>query len=325
MIDIEKRGEGGFGCYRIPAIICTAAGTLIVSYECRLTPNDWDTRAVGMGRSSDGGKTWSERVLLGSHDSLAVNNPVLCAMRDGGIIFLYQLNYERTFVRRSFDDGLTFSQEKEITAAFENFQPVYDFNVCAVGPGHGIELTNGRIVIPVWLASNPKRHHSPSVTASLVSDDGGATWQSGDVIAASDKLPNPNETTAVQLEDGSVMFNIRHQGKTRRRAVSVSPDGKCGFTEPAFDYDLSDPQCFGSLLGVPDKRLIAYSGCDSETARENLRIKLSLDSGSTWSSGIEVYDKAGYSDIAYSDGKIYCFFERDNLTALSVETFAIYT
>lgn len=323
MIDIEKRGEGGFGCYRIPAIICTAAGTLIVSYECRLTPDDWDTRAVGMRRSSDGGKTWSERMIPGCHDSIAVNNPVLCAMRDGCILFLYQLNYERTFVRRSFDDGLTFSQEKEITAAFEDFRPAYDFNVCAVGPGHGIELKNGRIVIPVWLASNPKRHHSPSVTASLISDDGAVTWHAGDVIYASDILPNPNETTAAQLEDGSVMFNIRHQGKTRRRAVTVSPDGKSGFTEPAFDDELRDPQCFGSLLALPDKGLIAYSGCDSETARENLRIKLSRDSGGTWSSGIAVYDKAGYSDIAYSSGRIYCFFERDNLAALSVETFAI--
>lgn len=323
MNDIEKRGEGGFGCYRIPAVICTAAGTLIVSYECRLTPDDWDTRAVGMRRSTDNGKTWSERVTLGRHDSLAVNNPVLCAMRDGGVLFLYQLNYERTFMRRSFDDGLTFSPEKEITAAFGGFRPAYDFNVCATGPGHGIELKNGRIVVPVWLASNPLRHHSPSVTASLVSDDRGVTWQAGDVIYASDMLPNPNETTAAQLEDGSVMFNIRHQGKTRLRAVAVSPDGKGCFTEPAFDGALRDPQCFGSLLALHNKGLLAYSGCDSETARENLKIKLSRDSGKTWPAEIPVYEKAGYSDIAYSDGKIYCFFERDNLAALSVKSFAI--
>ncbi len=321
MTDIEKRGEGGFGCYRIPAVICTAAGTLIVSYECRLTPDDWDTRAVGMRRSTDNVKTWSERVIAGRHDRLAVNNPVLCAMRDGCVLLLYQLNYERTFVRRSFDDGLTFSREKEITAAFEDFRPAYDFNVCAVGPGHGIELDNGRIVLPVWLASSPQRHHSPSVTASLVSDDGGATWQGGDVIAASDTLPNPNETTAAQLEDGSVMFNIRHQGKTRRRAAAVSPDGKRNFTEPAFDDGLRDPQCFGSLLSLHDRGLLAYSGCDSETARENLKIKLSRDGGKTWAAEIPVYGKAGYSDIAYKDGRIYCFFERDGLSALSVESF----
>jgi sialidase-1 len=95
MTDIEKRGEGGFGYYRIPAIVCTAAGTLLVSYECRLTPDDWDTRAVGLRRSTDGGKTWSKRVIPGFHDSLAVNNPVLCALRDGRVIFIYQLNYER--------------------------------------------------------------------------------------------------------------------------------------------------------------------------------------------------------------------------------------
>lgn len=324
MTDIEKRGEGGYGYYRIPSIICTAAGTLLASYECRLTPNDWDTRAVGLRRSTDGGRTWSARAILGSHDSLAVNNPVLCALRNGCVLFLYQLNYERTFVRISRDDGITFSDAGEITAAFEDFRGAYDFNVCATGPGHGIELSNGRIVVPVWLASNPARHHNPSVTASLISDDGGVTWHGGDVICASVEIPDPNEASAAETGAG-IMFNIRHRGKTRRRAVSVSPDGQRGFTTTRFDESLRDPQCFGSLLALPGG-LLAYSGCDSETARENLTIKLSRDGGGTWHRSIPVYGKAGYSDIACSpDGrKIYCFFERDSLSALSFETIEIY-
>lgn len=322
MTDIEKSREGGYGCYRIPSVVCTAAGTVLLAYECRLTPNDWDTRAVGLRRSRDG-KNWSGRVLLGTHDSLAVNNPVLTALRDGSVLLLYQLDYRRTFVRRSFDEGLTFSPAMEITASFEDFRPAYDFNVCATGPGHGIELKNGRVVIPVWLASNPKREHWPSVTASLVSDDCGETWQGGDVIFASDMLPNPNETAAVQLGDGRVLFNIRHTGKTRRRAISISPDGKKGFSEPVLDEALKDPICFGSLFALDDKGLIAYSGCDSETARENLKIKLSLDDGRTWFKEIFVYDKAGYSDIAYSNGILYCFFERDHLSALTVGMFTV--
>jgi sialidase-1 len=163
------------------------------------------------------------------------------------------------------------------------------------------------------------------VTASLISDDGGTSWQGGSVIYASDEIPNPNETAAAQLDDGSVIFNIRHQGKTRRRAVSVSPDGKGNFTEPRFDDGLRDPQCFGSLLALPGKGLIAYSGCDSETARENLTVKLSRDGGRTWFADIHVYDKAGYSDIVASPGedRLYCFFERDNLSALSVETITL--
>ncbi|MDD4772163.1 MAG: sialidase family protein [Eubacteriales bacterium] len=323
MVDIEKRGEGGFDCYRIPSIVCNAAGRIVTAYECRITPNDWDTRAVGFRYSDDGGLTWSNRAIHGSHDSLAVNNPVLCALRDGSLIFIYQFNYERTFVRRSEDGGQTFSDAKEITAAFDGFRAVYNFYVCATGPGHGIELDGGRIVIPVWLANDSGRRHSPSVTASVISDDGGLTWRAGEIIPSSDTLTDPNETSAAQLQDGRIMFNIRHSGGTRRRAIAFSPDGMSGFTEPYFDDRLRDPRCFGSLLTLPGKELIACSGCDSETSRENLKIKFSRDGGKSWYTEIPVYDKAGYSDMAYLNGSIYCFFERDNLTALSVKRFAL--
>lgn len=324
-IDLTCAGRGAYPCCRIPTIVRTVAGSLLCAYECRITPNDWDTRAAALRRSTDGGHTWSEQILA-KHDTLAVNNPVLISCRDGRVIFLYQLNYLRTFVRVSCDDGLTFSAEREITAAFEDFRPQYEFNVCAVGPGHGIELTNGRLIVPVWLANNPQRHHWPSVSAVLISNDGGESWSGGEVIPASDTLPNPNETAAAQLSDGRVLFNLRHTGANHRRAVSLSANGVNGWSEPIFDEDLVDPTCFATLLALPKKNLLLYCGCADEQKRDHLTVKYtSLADPGQWTILGEISLHGGYSDIACSadENILYCFYERDNLSALTFSAWDI--
>lgn len=318
-IDIEARGAGGFGIYRIPSVVVTAKGTVLLSYECRLSLSDWDTRAVALKISRDGGKSFGERLLLAEHDSLAVNNPVLTALRDGRIIFLYQLDYLRTFIRISDDDGYTFSPPREITAVFDSFRGRFDHNVCATGPGHGVELESGRIVVPVWLAYNPQRHHNPSVTAVIASDDRGESWIGGDVIFDRPDMPSCNETCAAEMSDGRVIFNLRHHGDCHRRAISYSPDGLSDFTEPVFDNELRDPGCFASMCNIKARGFIAYCGCDDTENRENLTLRLSRDDSIKWFASQKLYDRAGYSDIAPSrDGGIYVFFERDELSALSL-------
>jgi sialidase-1 len=315
--DIVKRGDEGYGYYRIPGIIMTVAGTLIVTYECRVTLSDWDTRAVAIKRSTDGGKTWSVLQILGHAEDVAANNPVLIAGKNGTIYFLYQLDYLRTFIRISEDDGLTFSRETEITQAFEGFRGKFDFNVCAIGPGHGIELANGRLIVPVWLAYSPTRQHRPSVVSVLISDDKGKNWYAGgDIIKG--QLVNPSETTAVQLNDGSVMLNIRNENEIKRRALSFSQNGATGWSEPVFDENLPDPTCFGSLASAGSK--IFFSNCRSEKGRNNLTISEIGSDGKATGEYFKIYDNAAYSDVTASpDGrKLYCFFERDNYSALTI-------
>nr|WP_201723955.1 sialidase family protein [Rhodopirellula sp. SM50] len=64
----------------------------------------------------------------------------------------------------SDDDGVTFSEPTDITAAFEPFRKDYDWHVLATGPGHGIQLRNGRLLVPVWLstATKPPRALRPA-------------------------------------------------------------------------------------------------------------------------------------------------------------------
>ena len=73
---------------------------------------------------------------------------------------------------RSDDEGATFSTPVEITSTFEAFRKDYDWKVIATGPAHGLQLANGRLLVPVWLSLATGRNaHRPSVTATVYSDD----------------------------------------------------------------------------------------------------------------------------------------------------------
>jgi sialidase-1 len=203
--------------------------------------------------------------------------------------------------------------------------------VLATGPGHGLQLKSGRLVVPVWLSSGTGGHaHRPSVIATIYSDDGGATWQAGQIIAGpTDPLVNPSEAMAVELADGRVMLNIRSESPPNRRAVATSPDGATGWTRPVFDQQLLEPICMASLcrLSLPVEgrpgailfcnpanleRAAGAAEAGKSRDRKNLTVRLSHDEGNTWplARTIEA-GPAGYSDLAVGpDGAIYCLYER---------------
>jgi sialidase-1 len=327
MQDLFTAGAEGYAAYRIPGIIVTARGVVLAYCEARRdSASDWADIDLLLRRSTDGGATWGPRQLLAAEGTHTVNNPVAIADHDGSVHFLYCVEYARCFYRRSDDDGQSFSPPVEITPTFERFRPEYDWNVCAPGPGHGIQLRSGRLLVPVWLSTGGKAHR-PSIVSVIYSDDRGVTWQRGDVVAwNSPEAPNPSETAAVQLAAGGVLLNIRNESPRRRRLVSLSADGATGWSPPTFHEQLYEPVCMAGLLHLaprpgdpPD--VLLYSHPDSEGrasptewsgVRENLTLRLSTDGGATWPTA-RVLDPgpAGYSDLAEGpDGTISCFYER---------------
>jgi sialidase-1 len=327
--------EGPYPYYRIPGMTVTAKGTILTYFETRLGGSDWQARGVGAFRSSDNGDTWSPLKLLAeSKSETTINNPVMIAAKKGRVYFLWQEDYCRGFLQYSDDDGNTFSDPVEITEYIEQFSTKrgYRWDVFAFGPCHGIELDSGALLVPVWLANGGIRAHHPSVTSTIVSYDSGKTWEAGEIINPDvssefpEGLKDPNETCAVQLDDGSVLLNIRHEGKTHYRAISTSRDGLTGFTDPIYDMQLPDPICCGSIIKTKgpiygNQHVIAFSNCAVNPNRENnysklrvkLTLRLSLDNCRTWKYSRLLEERAGYSDIAFSnDNKwLYCFYEHD--------------
>lgn len=343
--ELFQADQDGYAIFRIPGLIVTPKGTILAYCVARRTGSDWGEIDLLLRRSADGGRTWSAPMRIadmpagakrnpvapkkaGAGDgAITLNNPVAVAGRDGGVHLLYCVEYARCFYRRSDDDGVTFGPAVEITGAFEPFRAAHDWKVLATGPGHGIELKSGRLLVPVWLSLGTGANgHGDARVATIYSDDAGKTWRAGEVLAAQENLNSPNETAAVELSDGRVLLNIRHPGKQPAfRAVSTSPTGIGEWSPVRFDEQLPEPVCMASLARLDDGRLLfSNPHVSGSRDRKNLTVKLSEDAGATWpvSRTLEPGPSA-YSDLASgSDGSIYCFFERGEKGPYERLTFA---
>jgi sialidase-1 len=262
---------------------------------------------------------------LGKFPEITINNPTFIA--DGATIHLvYCVEYMRCFYTRSEDDCKSFAPPIEITRTFEDFKPDYDWKVIATGPGHGIRQSkSGRLVVPVWLSTGEGGHaHRPSAVATIYSDDAGKTWKRGDIVVKHPELTNPSETAIVEIPDGRVLLNIRHESAPHQRAVSIGPDGATKWPKPARDAALPEPICMGSLLRVGDRILFSNPHNTGGRERRNLTIHVSDDSGKTWKHRRAIESGfSGYSDLAAdANGWVYCLYEREgglNLAKFNAE------
>jgi len=319
-----------YASMRIPALVMSKQGTLLAFTEARIgTSSDWADMDLLMRRSTDGGKTWeAPQVLAPRKKGQPTNNPTPIVGEDGTIHLLFARDYARAFYTQSKDDGLTWTEPKDITDVFDQFKSEYNWNVVAPGPGHGIQLKNGRLLAPVWLAKSattPKRVHHPSCVVTVYSDDNGITWKRGAIVAdSSDEVKNPNESMAVQLNDGRVMLMMRNPGNPHRKSISYSADGSSNWSRPVYNQDLFEIPCMASIVRVSEakegagKNRIVFVNPDSEhiekTPRRNLTAKLSYDEGKTFPVERVLNPGAsGYSDLAVgADGTIYCLYETNN-------------
>lgn len=343
--DVFPAGSNGIARYRIPGIVVTQQGTVLAYSEARKNGHsDWGEIEVHLRRSTDDGKTWGKakqiahfgtrvegnpRKKTGGEHEQTVNNPVGIVDRDTGAIeFLYCINYARCYSIRSTDDGVTWSEPTDITTTFEPFREHYDWKVIATGPGHGIQLSSGRLVVPIWLAYGKTGDHAPSAAATIYSDDHGQTWQAGDLaVPNAGDFNNPNETMVTTLSDGRVMLVSRSVSKANRKIITISSDGATDWSKPIFHDQLWEPVCMASIVSHPSQagtllfsnphRLsLDKTGREIPAGRgkrENLSIKLSRDDGKTWPVNKTLDPGASaYSDLAVlPDGTVLCLYERN--------------
>ncbi|SKC99031.1 sialidase-1 [Chitinophaga ginsengisegetis] len=333
----------GYSIMHVPALVVTKKGVLLAFAEGRAgNGQDWAEMDLLMRRSIDKGRHWEPVTVVVPHTTgVPTSNITPIVDENGTVHLLYHVDYARAYYMKSTNDGKTWSRPVDITSAFNGFSAVYNWKVLAPGPGHGIQLKNGRLVVPVWLCipnkNIPGGDHRPSCTATIYSDDHGKTWKSGAIIAntgdkiagSTDTVVNPSETVALQLADGRVMVNMRNECAPNKRLISYSPDGSSNWSTPVLDEQLFEPVCMASLLRLsgnkpnsinrilfvnPDSRDNATEirkGQKVYKPRERLAAKLSYDEGRTWPVEKVLFEKgAGYSDLAVDkDGTIYCLYE----------------
>ena len=326
--------HGKYALHRIPGIVVTKMGTVIIYCEARTsTPGnypeaggDWNQMDIYIQRSTDHGKTFGEPIYIakGAGDTLCVNNPVMIVGNDNVLHVLYYKNYSVNggglWYRRSQDDGLTWSDENEVTAAAAC---AASFNAFAFGPTHGICTSKGVLMVAVWYVPTELgleiTAHGPSRVGVFYSTDNGETWR-----MTAPAAQNTNETDIVELSDGSVMLNSRAKPY---RTVTVSKNGIDGWSQTHADVQLTDPGCCAGITrvdleGLP--RAILFANCSSTTSRECVTVKCSFDDGRTYSKCIAVSGAGvgGYVDIAVdSDGKVYVLYEENWGKIVHLSTF----
>mgnify|MGYP006279848967 CR=1 FL=1 len=311
--EVFVAGEDGYHTYRIPAVIQAANGDLLAFCEGRKeSRSDAGDIDLVMKRSTDGGATWGAMQLIYDAGPDTIGNPAPVLERASGDILLLltrnagdakehqillgQAPRRTVWLMRSPDHGATWTEPREITA--QASRP--DWRWYATGPGNGIQLEDGTIVIPC--------NHSLKVDRDtwnshvIRSTDGGATWSIGGLHDG-----RVNESAVVQLGDGRLYQNMRNYQGTARRAVSWSDDGGLSWSEDRDDPALIEPVCQASAIAFPLERAadgvaVAFSNPAHEENRERMTVRLSLDGAATWPRELLIHaGPAAYSSLVALD------------------------
>ena len=280
---------------------------------------------VVMRRSTDNGRTWEPMVVIdsgfrpnGDLVDFADPTPVFDA-QTRTVFLLYgqwpdlaetSVEYGQSseagsgnhvvWVRSSIDNGETWSDRRQVEypdEPHETSDGLY-WRQAEPGPGNGIQLRwqdkmisrNGRLVVPAKRTGSSTPDGPVTVEPFVFySDDGGRTWQVGNVTPG----PDGNEDEVVELRDGRVLLDARqNDGDFRRRHISV--DG--GITWGADNPDtIPITQVDGSMIRYSAERAghrkdrILFSAPRGRDGlnRNNITVWTSYDEGRTFTNPVQ--------------------------------------
>lgn len=315
-------GREGYPRYRIPTLITTRQGTVIAFCEGRKGGRGLTGDIDIVCKSSlDSGKTWSELRVVADEGDNTLGNP--CAVIDSrvGTIWLAltrslgvdteelivdgkSQETTRVYLTKSSDDGRTWSPLREITQAAK--RP--DWTWYGTGPGIGVELQSGRLVIPCYHTEAKSKLYRSHM---IYSDDHGESWRLGQPVGE-----NCTECQVAERRDGTLYLTARSIAGEPTRTIAVSRDGGATWEPAQRDQALYDSSCQASLLVLPshpnDGPRWLFCHPAGPDGRRNLTVRLSADEGRTWPVSLRLQPgDSQYSCLAQlPDGQIGCLYDR---------------
>lgn len=311
--------------YRIPSLVTTPKGTLLAFCEGRFSNSDSGRVDLLLKTSPDGGRTWSDSRIVAGGNGDTWGNPCPVVDRKTGRVWLIMCqNLGKDSLRsilaqtsqgtrtiwasHSDDDGKTWSEPKNITDSAKD----PEWSWCATGPGIGIQLASGRLVIPGnfnWAATRKNGNYV------IYSDDHGETWKRGEPVS-----PYMNEAQVVELSDGRLLLNSRPSGSIAKedgqkhpiynRVFSWSSDQGQTWSKPLINNGLKDSRCQGSTLSIPSSHLLLFSSPQGK-GRRDLTLQTSSDDGNTWQKILKLCDgRSAYSCLTMvTPDMVGCLYE----------------
>ncbi|NXA52401.1 NEUR4 protein, partial [Nothocercus julius] len=271
----EKESNGV--TYRVPALLYLPCMTKLLAFaEERLSADDAHANLLVLRRGAiyRNYVEWEDmRVLetatLKHHRSM---NP--CPIYDEftGTLFLffitvlgktpeaYQIitgqNVTRLCYVTSADQGLSWSKVTDLTQQVIG-RAIKDWATFALGPGHGIQLRSGRLLIPAYSYHIDckecfgKLCKTTPHSFTFYSDDHGQSWRFGEFI------PNLQtgecQLVSVDEEDGSNVLYCNARSPLGFRVQALSTDDGAVFHVGQLVQRLVEPPhgCHGSIVGFP--------------------------------------------------------------------------
>lgn len=324
---IFKSGSEGYNTFRIPSIITTDSGVVLAFAEGRKnSSSDSGDIDLVLKRSTDGGKTWGDLIVIRDDSTNVCGNPSPVIDRKTGKIFLLStwnrgddteseiinmtsVDTRRVYVMNSIDEGLSWSKPIEITDKVK--KPNWTWY--ATGPVHGIQIREGskkgRMIIPCdHIEANTKKYYSHII----YSDDGGSSWS----IGGTTPQDQVNECSVAEIGKGKLILNMRNYDRTQmNRKISISNDYGESWGDIYDDKALVEPICQASILrysfkGYGRNDLLFINPAD-KNKRLNMTLRLSNDLGRTWKGEFLLHEgPSAYSDITkLRNGNVGCLFE----------------
>lgn len=291
-------------------------GTLLAFCEARkFRGTDASPTDMVLKRSTDGGRTWGPlQVVIPGTGEEAIMNP--CPVVDGDSVLLFCIkahrtghNHHRYFLLSSEDEGRTWSHRESPDSSL-----IAQDDTFISGPGVGIKMRSGRIVIPGYtneMADETTR--AASWSRVTYSDDHGLTWRLGQAV----DFPWSNESQVVELSNGALLLNWRVQKKEGHpgcRGTALSHDGGETWSAPQLVSALPEAPCQAGFvsLDTSQRGALVFSNPDpAGGGRSRMTVRLSPDDGATWPHARVIHDgPAAYScPVDLGDGSIGLLYE----------------
>lgn len=308
VVDVFVGGEtGGEAQYRIPALVRTGRGSLLLFAEARPYPTrDCNHKWIVAKRSTDNGATWSAEIDVVGKEWLGWSTgnvqPVFHA--PSGRIVLTVGSKDLTkpdsecqpgtalfAVDDGGSDGTAWGPPRNITGVTGPLVP---------GPGSTLVLNlthPGRIV---GVGVNGGAYSS---VATYWSDDAGLTW----ALSSSPVGPGMDESSMAELPDGRVYLSMRNahfNASCQCQAYAISTDGGETFAPIQYDPTLISPECEASVATLNGTLYFANTASTTERANMTIRRTAANTSDPTaWVSSLLIAPGltwGGYSSMARS-------------------------
>lgn len=303
---LREAGQDHCDTYRIPGLVSTEKGTLIAVYDNRYDRSKdlQEDIDIGMSRSIDGGQSWEPmKVIMDMgewgdkpEDENGIGDPAVLVDRGTGTIWvagiwahgtpgkrnwhssrpgIEPIKTSQLMLTKSEDDGLTWSEPINLTPVLKD--PIW--YLLLQGPGKGITHSDGTIVFPAQFKDHENMPHSTIIW----SKDHGENWSIGTGAKS-----NTTEAQVIELDDGSLMLNMRDNRKGSRSVYTSSDLGTTWEVHPSSRSALIEPVCNASLIkgkfhvNGTEKKLVLFVNPNSTKGRQRMTVKVSTDEGMTW-------------------------------------------